>query len=187
MAPVDPWGATPSVPPLKSSDPWASDSTPAPDPWSSTVARPKISNTGDLQGTSSALLLSAFPLIHLRTNYITITSCYCLQHGMFSSSLQSFTRVPSGSICLCVFMSVCLRFPLPGSFDLFNASNGTSKEDFSEFDSLRSSSSVLTGTHPCLCLCPHGVCVVSPSLSVISHLSHCVWNPLFSFFFFFRV
>ncbi|XP_034395664.1 epsin-2 isoform X2 [Cyclopterus lumpus] len=32
-----------------------------------------------------------------------------------------------------------------GSFDLFNASNGTSKEDFSEFDSLRSSSSVPTG------------------------------------------
>ncbi|XP_074552320.1 epsin-2 isoform X1 [Halichoeres trimaculatus] len=33
----------------------------------------------------------------------------------------------------------------PGSFDLFSASNGTSKEDFSEFDSLRSSSSVPTG------------------------------------------
>ncbi|XP_030263404.1 epsin-2 isoform X1 [Sparus aurata] len=32
-----------------------------------------------------------------------------------------------------------------GNFDLFNASNGTSKEDFSEFDSLRSSSSVPTG------------------------------------------
>ncbi|KAM3863581.1 epsin-2 [Diretmus argenteus] len=32
-----------------------------------------------------------------------------------------------------------------GSFDLFSASNGTSKEDFSEFDSLRSSSSVPTG------------------------------------------
>ncbi|KAF0032523.1 hypothetical protein F2P81_014813 [Scophthalmus maximus] len=31
------------------------------------------------------------------------------------------------------------------SFDLFNSSNGTSKEDFSEFDSLRSSSSVPTG------------------------------------------
>ncbi|XP_061604361.1 epsin-2 isoform X2 [Phyllopteryx taeniolatus] len=30
----------------------------------------------------------------------------------------------------------------PGSFDLFSESNGTSKEDFSEFDSLRSSSSV---------------------------------------------
>uniref|UniRef100_A0A1A8A2Q9 Epsin 2 n=4 Tax=Nothobranchius TaxID=28779 RepID=A0A1A8A2Q9_NOTFU len=35
-----------------------------------------------------------------------------------------------------------------GSFDLFSTSNGTSKEDFSEFDSLRSSSSVPTGTHP---------------------------------------
>ncbi|XP_029692540.1 epsin-2 [Takifugu rubripes] len=32
-----------------------------------------------------------------------------------------------------------------GSFELFRASNGTSKEDFSEFDSLRSSSSVLAG------------------------------------------
>ncbi|XP_008303933.1 epsin-2 isoform X1 [Stegastes partitus] len=32
-----------------------------------------------------------------------------------------------------------------GNFDLFSASNGTSKEDFSEFDSLRSSSSVPTG------------------------------------------
>ncbi|KAF6723467.1 Epsin-2 [Oryzias melastigma] len=32
-----------------------------------------------------------------------------------------------------------------GSFDLFSTSNGTSKEDFSEFDSLRSSSSVPTG------------------------------------------
>lgn len=53
-APVDPWGATPSVPPLKSSDPWVSDSTPAPDPWSSTAARPKTSNTGDLEGSSSS-------------------------------------------------------------------------------------------------------------------------------------
>ncbi|TWW69631.1 Epsin-2 EPS-15-interacting protein 2 [Takifugu flavidus] len=76
-APVDPWGTTPSVPPLKSSDPWASDSAPAPDPWSSAAARPKTSTTG--------------------------------------------------------------------SFELFRASNGTSKEDFSEFDSLRSSSSVLAG------------------------------------------
>uniref|UniRef100_A0A667ZL07 Epsin 2 n=1 Tax=Myripristis murdjan TaxID=586833 RepID=A0A667ZL07_9TELE len=33
-----------------------------------------------------------------------------------------------------------------GSFDLFSASNGTSKEDFSEFDSLRSSSSVPTAS-----------------------------------------
>ncbi|XP_032392548.1 epsin-2 isoform X1 [Etheostoma spectabile] len=77
VAPVDPWGVTPSVPPMKSADPWASNSTPAPDPWGSTATRPKTSNTG--------------------------------------------------------------------SFDLFNASNGTSKEDFSEFDSLRSSSSVPTG------------------------------------------
>uniref|UniRef100_A0A8C9ZBQ7 Epsin 2 n=1 Tax=Sander lucioperca TaxID=283035 RepID=A0A8C9ZBQ7_SANLU len=76
-APVDPWGVTPSVPPMKSADPWASNSTPAPDPWGSAAARPKTSNTG--------------------------------------------------------------------SFDLFSASNGTSKEDFSEFDSLRSSSSVPTG------------------------------------------
>ncbi|XP_034449946.1 epsin-2 isoform X1 [Hippoglossus hippoglossus] len=75
-APVDPWGVPPSVPPMKSSDPWA-NSTPASDPWGSAAARPKTSNTG--------------------------------------------------------------------SFDLFNSSNGTSKEDFSEFDSLRSSSSVPTG------------------------------------------
>ncbi|XP_075998872.1 epsin-2 isoform X1 [Genypterus blacodes] len=34
---------------------------------------------------------------------------------------------------------------ITGSYDLFSASNGTSKEDFSEFDSLRSSSSVPTG------------------------------------------
>lgn len=44
-APVDPWGTTPSVPPLKSSDPWASDS--APDPWSSAAARPQTSTTGE--------------------------------------------------------------------------------------------------------------------------------------------
>uniref|UniRef100_A0A3Q3WG80 Uncharacterized protein n=1 Tax=Mola mola TaxID=94237 RepID=A0A3Q3WG80_MOLML len=76
--PVDPWGGPPSVPPMKSNDPWASNSTPASDPWSSSAARPKTSNTG--------------------------------------------------------------------SFDLFNASNGTSKEDFSEFDSLRSSSCVPTAS-----------------------------------------
>ncbi|XP_053298874.1 epsin-2 isoform X1 [Pleuronectes platessa] len=75
-APVDPWGVPPSVPPMKSSDPWA-NSAPAADPWGSAATRPKTSNTG--------------------------------------------------------------------SFDLFNSSNGTSKEDFSEFDSLRSSSSVPTG------------------------------------------
>ncbi|XP_041812510.1 epsin-2 isoform X2 [Chelmon rostratus] len=44
--PVDPWGAPPSVPPMKSSDPWASNSTPAADPWSSASARPKTSNAG---------------------------------------------------------------------------------------------------------------------------------------------
>lgn len=49
-APVDPWGAPPSVPPMKSSDPWASNSTPASDPWSSAAARPKTSNAGDHQG-----------------------------------------------------------------------------------------------------------------------------------------
>lgn len=45
-APVDPWGTPPSVPPMKSSDPWASNSTPASDPWSSAAARPKTSNAG---------------------------------------------------------------------------------------------------------------------------------------------
>lgn len=71
------------------------------------------------------------------------------------------------SMCLCVYVFVCLRCPLSGSFDLFNASNGTSKEDFSEFDSLRSSSSVPTGTHPCLCL-------AIDTVSVLFFLS--VWN-----------
>uniref|UniRef100_A0A3B3ZW18 ENTH domain-containing protein n=1 Tax=Periophthalmus magnuspinnatus TaxID=409849 RepID=A0A3B3ZW18_9GOBI len=76
---VDPWGAVASVPPAKSTDPWAPSSAPAPsDPWGSAAARPKTSNTG--------------------------------------------------------------------SFDLFSTTNGTSKEDFSEFDSLRSSSSVPTAS-----------------------------------------
>ncbi|TMS14799.1 Epsin-2 [Larimichthys crocea] len=44
-APVDPWGAS-SVPPMKSSDPWASNAAPASDPWSSAAARPKTSNAG---------------------------------------------------------------------------------------------------------------------------------------------
>ncbi|XP_077395352.1 epsin-2 isoform X2 [Festucalex cinctus] len=74
---ADPWGAPTSVPPMKRSDPWASNSTPASDPWGTEATRPKASNTG--------------------------------------------------------------------SFDLFSESNGTSKEDFSEFDSLRSSSSVPAG------------------------------------------
>ncbi|XP_039542134.1 epsin-2 isoform X2 [Pimephales promelas] len=80
-APVDPWGlpgASSSVTPLKSSDPWGS--TPAPaaaDPWGPMPAtRPKAPAT-------------------------------------------------------------------VGSFDLFSAQNGTSREDLSEFDSLRSSA--LTG------------------------------------------
>ncbi|KAA8584912.1 epsin-2 isoform X3 [Etheostoma spectabile] len=54
VAPVDPWGVTPSVPPMKSADPWASNSTPAPDPWGSTATRPKTSNTGD-GGVASSL------------------------------------------------------------------------------------------------------------------------------------
>lgn len=66
-------------------------------------------------------------------------------------------------VCVCA----CMRCPLSGSFDLFNASNGTSKEDFSEFDSLRSSSSVPTGTHPCLRLS-------NDTESVLFFLS--VWN-----------
>ncbi|ROL49433.1 Epsin-2 [Anabarilius grahami] len=80
-APVDPWGlpsASPSVTPLKSSDPWGSTSAPAAaDPWGPMPAtRPKASAT-------------------------------------------------------------------VGSFDLFSTPNGTSREDLSEFDSLRSSA--LTG------------------------------------------
>ncbi|XP_051905112.1 epsin-2 isoform X1 [Hippocampus zosterae] len=76
-ASADPWGAPTSLPAVKSSDPWASNSTPPSDPWGSAATRPKASNAG--------------------------------------------------------------------SFDLFSESNGTSKEDFSEFDSLRSSSSVPAG------------------------------------------
>lgn len=67
---------------------------------------------------------------------------------------------------LCVSVCVCASAlsPISGSFGLFTSSNGTSKEDFSEFDSLRSSSSVPTGTHPCLCLAVDmEVRVVSPS------------------------
>ncbi|XP_048048088.1 epsin-2 isoform X2 [Megalobrama amblycephala] len=80
-APVDPWGlpsASPSVTPLKSSDPWGSTSAPAAaDPWGPMPAtRPKAPAT-------------------------------------------------------------------VGSFDLFSTPNGTSREDLSEFDSLRSSA--LTG------------------------------------------
>ncbi|KAK2894017.1 epsin-2 isoform X2 [Channa argus] len=45
-APVDPWGTPPSVPAMKSNDPWAPSSTPASDPWSSAAAHPKTSNTG---------------------------------------------------------------------------------------------------------------------------------------------
>ncbi|XP_033998725.1 epsin-2 isoform X2 [Trematomus bernacchii] len=53
-APVDPWGSTPSVPPMKSSDPWATNSAPAADPWSS-ATRPKNSITGsfDLYNASN--------------------------------------------------------------------------------------------------------------------------------------
>ncbi|KAK9977933.1 hypothetical protein ABG768_019712 [Culter alburnus] len=80
-APVDPWGlpsASPSVTPLKSSDPWGSTSAPAAaDPWGPMPAtRPKAPAT-------------------------------------------------------------------VGSFDIFSTPNGTSREDLSEFDSLRSSA--LTG------------------------------------------
>lgn len=44
---VDPWGSS-TVPPIKSSDPWAPNSIPASDPWGSAAARPKPSNTGNL-------------------------------------------------------------------------------------------------------------------------------------------
>ncbi|XP_039861881.1 epsin-2 isoform X2 [Simochromis diagramma] len=49
---VDPWG-TSTVPPIKSSDPWAPNSIPASDPWGSAAARPKPSNTGDMGIASS--------------------------------------------------------------------------------------------------------------------------------------
>ncbi|CAI5674804.1 unnamed protein product [Oreochromis niloticus] len=49
---VDPWGSS-TVPPIKSSDPWAPNSIPASDPWGSAAARPKPSNTGDMGIASS--------------------------------------------------------------------------------------------------------------------------------------
>ncbi|XP_077940249.1 epsin-2 isoform X3 [Gasterosteus aculeatus] len=45
--PVDPWGTAASVPPMKSGDPWASNSLPAADPWGPAASRPPASNTGD--------------------------------------------------------------------------------------------------------------------------------------------
>ncbi|XP_061701749.1 epsin-2 isoform X2 [Syngnathoides biaculeatus] len=45
-ASTDPWGAPTSAPPMKSSDPWASNSTPASDPWGSAATRPKGSKPG---------------------------------------------------------------------------------------------------------------------------------------------
>lgn len=45
VAPSDPWGAPSSVPPVRSTDPWAPSSAPASDPWGS-ATRPKTSNTG---------------------------------------------------------------------------------------------------------------------------------------------
>uniref|UniRef100_A0A3P9KPV1 Epsin 2 n=1 Tax=Oryzias latipes TaxID=8090 RepID=A0A3P9KPV1_ORYLA len=50
-----------------------------------------------------------------------------------------------------------------GSFDLFTTSNGTSKEDFSEFDSLRSSSSVPTGDRGVASSVPSQVSIASSS------------------------
>jgi len=88
-------------------------------------------------------------------------------------------------VCVCVlalFIYIRVRVvSVAGSYDLFSASNGTSKEDFSEFDSLRSSASVPTGTHPvCLSVRPS----VSPALTqstshscvVLSSVSVCVWG-----------
>ncbi|XP_051905114.1 epsin-2 isoform X2 [Hippocampus zosterae] len=45
-ASADPWGAPTSLPAVKSSDPWASNSTPPSDPWGSAATRPKASNAG---------------------------------------------------------------------------------------------------------------------------------------------
>ncbi|XP_055008240.1 epsin-2 isoform X3 [Boleophthalmus pectinirostris] len=58
-----------------------------------------------------------------------------------------------------------------GSFDLFSTSNGTSKEDFSEFDSLRSSSSVPTGNGGIASSVPsQGSLVSSGSLDIFDPL-----------------
>lgn len=64
VAPSDPWGAPSSVPPVRSTDPWAPSSAPASDPWGS-ATRPKTSNTGnfDLFSTSNGDggIASSFP------------------------------------------------------------------------------------------------------------------------------
>lgn len=175
-APVDPWGGPSSAPPVKSSDPWASNSGPASDPWGSAAARPKASNAGGLSAEKSSLHVATpqsrpSPQRTANSSRLTLEQLRCFAQEdtstcllafflcrLCESSLLSFTPV---RVCVCVrlclFPSVCVSVcvcvvPFPGSFGLFTSSNGTSKEDFSEFDSLRSSSSVPTGTHPCLCL-----------------------------------
>lgn len=102
-APGDPWGTTPSVPPLKSSDPWASDSAPAPDPWSSAAARPKTSNAGDLQQRPDALCVASSRTASLHRNN------EALRHSVFtppSSHSHGCRPLPSVSVVSC--LSVCV-------------------------------------------------------------------------------
>nr|XP_019958564.1 PREDICTED: epsin-2 isoform X2 [Paralichthys olivaceus] len=82
-APVDPWGVPPSVPPMKSNDPWA-NSTPASDPWGSAAARPKTSNTG------------SFDLFNSSNGDGGITSSILSQASLASSSsLDLFDPLPT--------------------------------------------------------------------------------------------
>lgn len=83
VAPVDPWGVPPSVPPMKSSDPWA-NSAPASDPWGSAAARPKTTNTG------------SFDLFNSSNGDGGITSSIPSQASLASSSsLDLFDPLPT--------------------------------------------------------------------------------------------
>ncbi|XP_060945893.1 epsin-2 isoform X2 [Limanda limanda] len=83
VAPVDPWGVPPSVPPMKSSDPWA-NSAPAADPWGSAATRPKTSNTG------------GFDLFNSSNGDGGITSSIPSQASLASSgSLDLFDHMPT--------------------------------------------------------------------------------------------
>ncbi|XP_034749162.1 epsin-2 isoform X2 [Etheostoma cragini] len=97
VTPVDPWGVTPSVPPMKSADPWASNSTPAPDPWGSTATRPKTSNIG------------SFDLFNASNG-----------DGGVASSLPSQASLASSG-------SLDLFDPLPGSISMPATTNPTRK------------------------------------------------------------
>lgn len=104
-------------------DPWAAGAAgaaaAAPDPWQSYGATPKPVVPADPWGASPSV-----PPLKSGDPWATNPTPAADPWG------QAATRPKTSNA---------------GSFDLFSVSNGTSKEDFSEFDSLRSSSSVPTG------------------------------------------